>query len=353
MERTSLQSDALVSWRSVFLPLTLAANALWGLSAGCTSASQLDVSLHQSPRGEVFLERMSDRSFLAAHPIKLDQDIMSKVLRGVYVRNDQSTIMGSLFESAPKQIRAFTDEDIAFLTPHLITALSQAAPDQRVGFSLNHVSATPSLSQVVGADVGSSEPPLTAMTLETSAGTLYAYGLSLYVTLSEYQYRAERADTINMANPRLPDPIGLRNREIFFLPAAALRPEIYKKSGSFSGSEEQTLAIDYQTLANLPEATPPAAVPPPSQVSTPPPPPAAHPVQVTPTQPAPTSAGPASQAQTGQIPESDSRKDSDVEALKEELKALKQKVEQQDAELQKLKKSAKKKPTPKSQESPP
>jgi hypothetical protein len=240
--------------------------------------------------------------------------------------------MDALFPSAPKDIRAFSDDDIAVLAPYLTAALAQAAPNQRVGFRLYHTPDIPTLSQNVGAAVGSSEPPLAGHIVETTAGHLFAHGLSLHITLTLYRHRPEKADTINMANRRLPDPNGLRRRDVVFLPENVVRPETYKQSGWFDESDDRTLVIDYQLLAKLPASPPEPArtvAPPAAQPAPPPPAPVAQPLQ-----PAPA------------MPEPAAKSDPDLQAIKEELKALQKKVDEQNTELQKLKKSPKKKSSP-------
>ena len=57
-------------------------------------------------------------------------------------------------------VRAFKDEDIQFLAPLLVEGLARAASDQQVGF------------RVV-------QPGM----LESTRGSLYAYGQSLYLTV--------------------------------------------------------------------------------------------------------------------------------------------------------------------------
>ena len=56
---------------------------------------------------------------------------------------------------------------------------------------------------------------------ETTSGVIHAYGQSLYLTITEYRVRTESANTINMANRRLPDSSGLINHTVLFLPEAA------------------------------------------------------------------------------------------------------------------------------------
>src|SRR5439155_11072852 len=119
------------------------------LSAGCASSPSQEIMIHESNKGTVYLERFPDRSIQAAHPIKLDSSLITRVLRGVQVQGLQGTVE-KLFASQPKAVRAFSDEDTEFLAPLLATAFSQAASDQQVGFQLTYPATGRSLSRGVG-----------------------------------------------------------------------------------------------------------------------------------------------------------------------------------------------------------
>lgn len=213
--------------------------SLWS----CASTPELDLLLAESPRGAVYLERIPDRSFQAAHPIKIDQDTLARVLRGISVKEHQGLLQDFLAGQTPV-LSAFTDDEIRFLAPLLAEGLTRAASDQQIGFRLIQPG-SPGDSQSVAAGAGSSESPVRLALMETSRGYLYAYGRSLYVTLVEYRVRSERAASINKANRRLPDPSGLMNRTLSFTPESANRPDSYRGKNT-TGT---TLVIDYEGLA--------------------------------------------------------------------------------------------------------
>ena len=98
------------------------------------------MTLHESDRGSVYLERISDRSFQAAHPITLSADTMARILRGVVVKESRG-FLGILVATKPEAVRAFRDEDVEFLTPLLVEGLTRAAADQQVGFRVVQISA--------------------------------------------------------------------------------------------------------------------------------------------------------------------------------------------------------------------
>ena len=270
-------------------------------SSACSTGPEVDVTLHESPQGAVYLERISDRSFQAAHPIRIDSNTIVLVLRGVLVRSDQG-VLQNLLAGKPDALRAFSDDDVAYLAPLISDGLMRAAADQQVGFRIEQIG-LPGYSERVGAGVGSSEPPLTLRPRETTTGVIYAYGRSLYLTLTQYRYRQEPATTISMANRRIPDASGLVNHTVSFVPEAAKRPDSYHDARS----TDKTLVIDYELLAKLRPASSGSAS---AQSST------------TPASPP---------ASTSGNPEP-AKKDSDIEALRKELQEIKRQLAEQEAE---------------------
>ncbi|HEY6085110.1 MAG TPA: hypothetical protein VIU63_06915 [Nitrospira sp.] len=278
-----------------------AAALLSGCLWACSTGPELDLTLHESDQGKVYLERMSNRSFQAAHPIKLSPDTVSRVLRGVIVKSPQGFLR--TFAGGTDTAPAFTEDDIAFLAPLITDGLSRAAPDQQVGFTVRQLGAA-DYSDKFGAAVGSSEPALRLAPPESTGGSLYAYGRSLYVTLTQYRHRTERPDTINLANRRIPDESGLINHTVLFVPESAKRPDSYRDSQS----TDNTLVIDYELLARLPTDLAPS---PPTQ-----PRPAA---ESSPTVQSTTQSGPA-------------KKDPEVEALRKELEEIKRQLAEQESQ---------------------
>ncbi len=226
----------------------------------CASTPEVDLVIAESPRGEVYLERIPSRHFQAAHPITILPERMDRVLRGILVKEDQG-LLRQLSSGPSNPAPAFTDEEVKFLAPLLAEGLSRAVSDQQVGFRLFQ-SGSATFTQSAGAGVGSSEPLLQRSPIETTTGSLYAYGHSLYITLAKYRHRQERPDTITMANRRVPDDTGLANRTLSFTPESASRPD----SDSGIHSPGATLGIDFEFLSALPvEATgsmPPSTRPP-------------------------------------------------------------------------------------------
>ncbi len=232
------------------LALTLLSLAL----SSCASSPEVDTVINESSHGAVYLERISDRSFQAAHPLKLHQDTVARVLSGIQVKEDQG-LLRSLARGQTALVPAFSSDEVRFLSPLITEALTKAASDQQVGFRLIQYGS--GFSQRTGGGVGSSEVSDVLTVQEMTRGALYAYGRSLYVTLTEYRARSERPDTVNMPNRRLPDSTGLTNRTLSFAPESAKRPD------SFRGKQatDSTLVIDYELLASFPEIPAPHSAP--------------------------------------------------------------------------------------------
>jgi hypothetical protein len=287
---------------------------LFLLIVGC-AGSRPTTPIQETPLGSVFLEPVSDSSFQASHPIKLSETTVADVLRGIHTKEKAGflLLLGKAAKSTNlNDIRTFSEDDIAFLTPHITAALVQANSAQRVGF---RIYSTPYIAPSAK----------TAPQRETTAGYLFADGLSLHVILTQYRHYPGKRSTASQKEPRpLPDTDGLRDREVTFLPEGAVRSDVYDRSSWIGKSEDRSLAIDYQLLARL---------------LTPPPPPVPAP------QPAPVVMAPPSPPQT--IPPPVVTQDTELQAFKEEMRALRKKVDEQDTELQRLKNPPlKKKPTP-------
>jgi hypothetical protein len=272
------------------------------LVSGCAHAPEVDTIVHEAPKGSVYLERIPDRGFKAAHPIAVEEGVIARTLSGVMV-SERKTALQTAFSKQGSTARAFSEEDISFLAPFLTAALRQAAADQQVGFQVRSYPSGLSYSSRSGAGVGSSDPPLAnSSLLETTSGYLLAQDQWLYLTVSEYRKRAEQADTINMPNRRLPDPTGQADKELVFEPKEALKPN--GKAGLFGSSSETVFIINYRQLAQMPALAKP-------------------PVPASDKRPADPSAQPDVKEQDiKQIREEMKKKDVEIENLKKEMEDI-------------------------------
>lgn len=272
----------------------------------CASHPELDLMLHESPQGAVYLERIPDRAFQAAHPIKIDQDTIALVLKGISVKENQGLLQDFL-AGQPPIVPAFSEEEIRYLAPLLAGGLTHAAPDQQVGFRLIRSSQSVPAS-LEGARAGLSGSTAKLALMETTRGSMYAYGQSLYVTLREYHVRSERTDSMAKATRRQSDYSGLMNRTVSFTPESAKRPDSYRGTNATNA----TLVIDYESLTALSAQTPAQIRP-------------LSPVKETPPQPAP-SLGPEGgrDAQLRLLQEQMNQKNRELEDLRKELQDIRE-----------------------------
>ena len=172
------------------------------LISGCASGAKLA----QNPNNSVYLEEVSDWSFEASHPAVIDQQTITKIVKGLYA-NDSITGSSRMSAGGSKPMRIFSDEDAEFLSPLLAQGLSKAKPEQLVGFR-------------VSSSAGSGSEPTT--------GSLYVQKESIYLTL--------RKGT---------EPIG-------FMPESAARTEPAPAYASNGEPGAMTMIIDYHAMAKAP-----------------------------------------------------------------------------------------------------
>jgi hypothetical protein len=169
------------------------------LVGGCSMFTG-ETKIHKNAQGSIYLKEIADWSFEANHPAVIDQMTMLKVIKGVVTDHDLQMPAGG-----GKPMRVFSDEDAEFLAPLLAQSLSQAKPEQIVGFK-------------VSSSAGSGA--------ESMAGTLYVHKGSIYLTMAPSQHR----------------------RAFGFVPSSAARLE---KAFSFvaMGSSAVTMVIDQHAIA--------------------------------------------------------------------------------------------------------
>lgn len=261
------------------------------IATGCASSPRTGLTIHDSPRGSVYLERIPAGSFQATHPITLEAVIIARALRGIQVRDDRTTLQAFL-SSQPESVRAFSDEEAEFLAPHISTALAKASPEQRIGFRITQAIPPPE-SKIAGP--GPSEPSRTPAAGEITSGVLFAYGRSLQVHLTQFRSGFQRRSMIDGPNRHYADRTGLTGRKLEFRPEEAQRPDAFR----VGEAEFPALVIDYELLARLPDQ--PAATAPAS----------------------PAAAGP------GRPPAPAPATAEEVEALKKELQEIKRQLQEQ------------------------
>jgi len=305
---------------------TLTVSAACLLLTGCVSSPRSDVTVLESPRGTVSLEQIPDRSLPAAHPILLEPSLIARVLRGVRVGTEQSSGQTSLSQR-PTPAQVFTEEDVQLLAPAIATALDRATRDQRVAFRAIHPASPISLPSPPGSRS------------ETTSGTLYAYGLSLYLTLTEYRRTPEPPDTGHRQNRNEPPASAHGAGAVTFMPEIARRRDKEPPGNVLGDPFPPTLVIDYQLLAKLPSTSLPLT-------------PASEKVPIASTMgeataPVAASTGTAAAGKLGEaevlgeelrsLRDLVSKKDTEIEVLKKELKSIRRQLADLDAQIDSLK----------------
>jgi hypothetical protein len=211
------------------------------VGTACGTVAPTGKIIFGDPRGTVSLQTISDHSIQASHPITLDPALLAQMLKGIEIQNEEHALVKSLSESLP--VPVFSEDQIRFLAPLLAEGLRTAAPDQRIEF------------RVQDTRQGSL---FESSTTETTAGSLYAYGRQLYVTLSQYRYDPSRTYMVNSTSAVqtrhiFEDVSGLKYLTLLFTPSAALRSDnIHRpEGGAFT---DRFLAIDYQLLQEASQA---------------------------------------------------------------------------------------------------
>ena len=215
------------------------------IGTACSTISTHDQTLLEDPRGAVSLRAISDPSTQASHPIHLDVTLIAQVLSGMRVQERHRALQELLGGS--DSVPVFSAEDVQFLAPRIAKALTVAGTGEAVAFLLTSPRHnTGRLEHVI---------------IERTAGSLYAYGLSLYVTLSQYRYAPTQASADRVSHRRLPDPSNLSTRTLLFTPSAAQRSDTFQQPAGIP-STDRLLVIDYQLVQQTPvrtaTSTPPA-----------------------------------------------------------------------------------------------
>jgi hypothetical protein len=212
------------------------------VGTACSTTDQNTKILFEDPRGTVSLQTISDRSIQATHPINLEPNLLAKILRGIEIQDQEHGIIQKFLAGRSSPIPVFSDDQIRFLAPLLAEGLRTATPDQRIEY------------RVQATHEGSM---LESSTTETTAGSLYVYGRSLYVILSQYRYSPTRTNLTTAGDmayrSRPPDSSGLLNRIVLFTPSDADRSDSFDPPEG-GKSTDRFVAIDYQMLRHPPAA---------------------------------------------------------------------------------------------------
>ncbi len=270
----------------------------------------------ESPRGSVIIEQLSGRgtsatwggntrSFQATHPVDLNPQLIATILDGVRLQPARSQT-GKQALPDPSATPVFTGEDQAFLAPAIAKALTNMDPDQRVVFRVLRHTATES---------------------EITTGSLFVNRPTIQITLRRFRVKSSYGPET-----------GLVGRQVTYSQPEAIVDNAPPQSWVLVEPRESTAAINYETVARLAKTEVTA---PPKQAE-PDPTPAVAPVGLS--KPAgPTPAEPdrtaVTTAPTARPSTSDdlqgmkdvlSKQERELEALREELKSMRQQLTEKD-----------------------
>ncbi|TKB58833.1 MAG: hypothetical protein E8D49_10570 [Nitrospira sp.] len=198
--------------RSMIQSLAGIATACALVISGCASGTE--TTLSQNTKGTVYLEEVANWSFDASHPAVIDQQTITKIVKGLYRKDDMGKSSG-MPVGGSKPMRIFSDEDAEYLSPLLAQGLSKAKPAQLVGFNIS-------------SSAGSGSEPIT--------GSIYVQKGSIYVTIEEGAAQTG------------------------FMPESVARTEPAPAHIAGDAPGAMTMIIDYHALAKtpMPEAMPTA-----------------------------------------------------------------------------------------------
>lgn len=197
------------------------ASALCLFASACAiSPKVVDTIFADGPRGAVSLQSVEDSWFKTAHPLFMSPVLLTHVLRGIQVQvmpDDTTTAM-----------RMFSDEDAEFLSPLMSTALSKAMKGQFVVFRV-----------LRGTDAGG----------EATGGVLYVQGRLLHLALTHYRASIGRGDPGAKLDRQSRNPRGLEPGWVSFIPETARRSSLNEQPDLLNPPPLITLVIDYGMLA--------------------------------------------------------------------------------------------------------
>jgi hypothetical protein len=212
------------------------------LSTACNTTTQNAKILFEDPRGTVSLQKISDPSIQANHPINLEPALLVQLLTGLEIRDDglgEHHIKGvqSLIVGKAATYPLFSEDQIQFLAPLIAEGLRTATVNQSVEF------------RIVTTQEGSNR--FQSPTREITSGSLYAYGRQLYVILSQFRVNPMLTNLdMNDAAHRSQQPLdysGLTTRSLLFTPKAAQRADSPDPPAGGKPTDK-FLAVDYQLL---------------------------------------------------------------------------------------------------------
>ena len=207
---------------------------LFVIGTACSTTAPTGTIIFEDVRGSVSLQRFSNPSIQASHPINLEPALLAQLLRGLeiddggvgghHIKSMQSSITGAVAISP-----LFSEDQIQFLAPLLAEGLRKATSNESVEYRV----------VITHEPSNRFQAPIT----ETTAGSLYGYGRQLYVILSQFHYNL----MLTRISQEQTDHSSLRWRTLRFTPKAALRADS-PNPPTLEKATDRFVAVDYQLL---------------------------------------------------------------------------------------------------------
>ena len=199
--------------------------------AGCSVSSNVRTIIHEDPQSQVFLGWVPEESFRASHPTDFSPILISRILSGVMIQEPPGILEGLVSQEA-RPSHVFSDDDVELLIPHLVSALSQATPEEHVVFQRVY-------SQNPGA--------------ATTAGTLYVHEDFLFLTMTNFgRKQGGPSVTLYKGNRNIAGTSGLKEFKVSFIPEAAWHRDVSPTREPSGQDPPTTLVLDYKKLTSLP-----------------------------------------------------------------------------------------------------
>lgn len=203
------------------------------LLLGCAGSSGIQTMIHKSPDSVVYLEWVPEESFRASHPATLSPKIIQRSLRGVLIQAPPGLLDDMLGKEEPKPSHMFSHFDVELLVPHIVSALSQATPEEHVVFRRIY-------------DLESSTRP--------TEGKLHVQDDLLHITFTHYGLKTRQVLIVfkEGGDRHMPDYSGLKGSKVLFTPKTAWRHDVVPDKAPPDSPHAKTVALDYKVLASLP-----------------------------------------------------------------------------------------------------
>ncbi len=99
----------------------------------CTWTPEIKTPIHSSDEGNVALQTFSDFKIPPQHPAELSEALIKQLLQGIFQRQERG-ILQELLIADSQASPVFSPTHIEFLAPHLTDAFSQATSEELITF---------------------------------------------------------------------------------------------------------------------------------------------------------------------------------------------------------------------------